>query len=130
MSLLGVSVQRYARPEIVARVPAGAFYPAPKVESAILRLVPLPSAPSAADSQDFFTVVRSGFGLKRKQLVNSLSAGLDISKDETRRLLASAGITPSRRAESLSLEEWEGLTRAWRDLDEKRAADAPVSPRA
>lgn len=107
MSLLAVSVQFYAAPRIVQRVPAGAFYPPPKVDSAVLRLDVYPQpAVSDVPPARFFQVVRAGFGQKRKQLANSLSAGLARPKPEIAAALAAAGIDPARRAETLSLAEW------------------------
>ncbi len=107
MSLLAVSVQFYAAPRIVQRVPAGAFYPPPKVDSAVLRLdvYPQPAVRDVPPAR-FFQVVRAGFGQKRKQLANSLSAGLARPKPEVAAALAAAGIDPARRAETLSLAEW------------------------
>jgi 16S rRNA (adenine1518-N6/adenine1519-N6)-dimethyltransferase len=64
------------------------------------------------DEQAFFRVVRAGFGQKRKQLKNSISAGLHLDTESTRRLFESAGLAPQRRAETLTLEEWAQLTRA------------------
>jgi 16S rRNA (adenine1518-N6/adenine1519-N6)-dimethyltransferase len=112
MSLLAVSVQFYARPEIVARIPAGAFVPAPKVDSAILRLRPWPVPPvEVPDVGAFFDVVRAGFGQRRKQLRNSLRAGLSLPEEQVEGMLVAAGVDPTRRAETLSLEEWSRL--AW-----------------
>lgn len=112
MSLLAVSVQFYARPEIVARIPAGAFVPAPKVDSAILRLRPWPAPPvDVPDVGTFFDVVRAGFGQRRKQLRNSLRAGLSLPEEQVEGMLVAAGVDPTRRAETLSLEEWSRL--AW-----------------
>lgn len=107
MSLLAVSVQFYAAPRLVQRVPAGAFYPPPKVDSAVLRLDVYPQ-PVVTDlpAARFFQIVRAGFGQKRKQLANSLSAGLALPKTEVVAALASAGIDPARRAETLALAEW------------------------
>ncbi len=115
MSLLAVSVQLYAQAEIVGRIPAGAFYPPPQVESAILRLrrrpeLAVPLAP--ADVARFFAVVRAGFGQKRKQLHNSLTGGLGLPAAVIAAALAQAGIDGRRRAETLSLEEWGRLTQA------------------
>jgi 16S rRNA (adenine1518-N6/adenine1519-N6)-dimethyltransferase len=59
-------------------------------------------------------VARAGFGQKRKQLKNAISEGLHLSPDAAAELLERAGIDPRRRAETLSLEEWAALTRAWR----------------
>lgn len=112
MSLLSVSVHLYARPEIVGYVPASSFYPAPEVDSAILKvtLYPEPAA-GITDIDSFFNLVRAGFTASRKQLPNSLAQGLSISRDETLALLEKAGIESRRRAETLTLEEW---ARLWR----------------
>jgi 16S rRNA (adenine1518-N6/adenine1519-N6)-dimethyltransferase len=111
MSLLAVSIQYYARPQFVQRVPAGAFRPVPKVDSAILRLDVYTQPLVNVDPSRFFHVVRAGFGQKRKQLLNSLSAGLGRSKVDVGTALGCAAIDPSRRAETLSLEEWAALCR-------------------
>ena len=110
LSLLAISVQFYAIPHIVQRVPAGAFYPAPKVDSAVLRLDVRPQpAVTAISPQAFFDVVRAGFGQKRKQLANSLSAGLEMPKNVVQAALTRAEIDPRRRAETLTLDEWGTL---------------------
>ena len=112
MSLLAVSVQFYAHPELVARIPAGAFYPPPKVDSAILRLRVWPEPPVQVPSDEaFFAVVRAGFHQRRKQLRNSLRAGLGLGQEEVDRWLHAAGIAPDRRAETLTLEDWGRLAR-------------------
>ena len=110
MSVLSVSVQFYGRPEIISRVPAACFYPAPEVDSAILR-VAVYSQPAVAvdDVNGFFSLVRAGFSTARKQLVNSLSQGLKLPKTEVLSLLQQAKIASQRRAETLTLEEWAGL---------------------
>lgn len=111
-SILAVSVQFYARPQIVREVPAEAFYPRPKVDSAVLRLDLLPSpAVDSVDPNTYFRVVKAGFSQKRKQLLNSVSAGLQRSKDEIRTAMDEAQIDPKRRAETLSLTEWGDLCR-------------------
>lgn len=112
MSLLSVSVQLYGEAEIVGYVPASSFYPVPEVASAVLK-VTLYSSPAAGvtDTEGFFSLVRAGFTAGRKQLANSLSRGLRVSKSETLRLLAESDIDPQRRAETLTLEEW---ARLWR----------------
>jgi len=114
LSLLAVSVQFYAQPTLVHQVPAGAFYPPPKVDSAVLRLDCYP-APVVADvaPEEFFRVVRAGFSQKRKQLGNTLSTGLHLSKADAVALLTAAHIDPKRRAETLTLEEWGLLCRLW-----------------
>ena len=111
MSLLAVSVQYYARPQLIERVPAGAFRPVPKVDSAILRLDVHPQPTVDIPAEPFFSVVRAGFGQKRKQLLNSLTAGLARPKPEIVAALECAQIDPMRRAETLALGEWAALCR-------------------
>ncbi|RME11899.1 MAG: hypothetical protein D6802_05685, partial [Ardenticatenia bacterium] len=92
-----------------------AFYPPPKVESAILKIVPH-ARPHVRpeEAEQFFRLVRAGFHQKRKQLRNTLSAGLHLPKEETDRLLQAAGIQPSQRAETLSIDDWRRLFDVWR----------------
>lgn len=113
MSLLALSVQVYGRPSIVARIPAGAFYPVPKVDSAVVR-VDLYPEPRIALSllPAFFALSKAGFSQKRKMLHNALAAGLHLSPDEVEALLSQAGIDPRRRAETLDLNEWGKLAQA------------------
>ena len=113
LSLLAVSVQFYAEPTLVQRVPASAFHPAPKVDSAVLRLAvrPHPAVPDV-NPDAFFRVARAGFSQKRKQLANTLSAGLHLPKADLITLLNNQGIDPTRRAETLTLAEWGILTQA------------------
>lgn len=112
LSLLGVSVQFYGRPQIVARVPADAFYPAPKVDSAILRVDVYPQVSlTPAERNRFFRIVQAGFSERRKQLHNSLAHGLHRKNEEMHAWLAAANIAASRRAETLSIEEWLQLWR-------------------
>ncbi|MCW5880058.1 MAG: ribosomal RNA small subunit methyltransferase A [Anaerolineae bacterium] len=113
MSLLAVSVQLFGAPRIVARVPAGAFYPPPKVDSAIVRLGVYPQpAEDVTDVVGFFEVTRAGFGQKRKQLRNSLSQGLRRPAADIDAALRAAAIDPTRRAETLTLAEWSRLQQA------------------
>jgi 16S rRNA (adenine1518-N6/adenine1519-N6)-dimethyltransferase len=116
-SLLSLSVQVYGRPSIVARIPAGAFYPVPKVESAIVKIDILaePLIP-ARNLKIFFSLARAGFGQKRKNLRNSLSASAELDKKSTTELLQSTGIDPNRRAETLSLQEWSVITSTYLDI--------------
>jgi 16S rRNA (adenine1518-N6/adenine1519-N6)-dimethyltransferase len=123
MSLLAVSVQFYAQPEIVARIPAGAFYPPPKVDSAILRLRPWAQPPvDVPDVDAFFAVARAGFGQRRKQLRNSLRSDPRLRQEQVDSILSQAGIDPHRRAETLMLAEWARLAHAWRLNDAVRGA--------
>jgi 16S rRNA (adenine1518-N6/adenine1519-N6)-dimethyltransferase len=114
LSLLALSVQVYGKPSIAARIPASAFHPAPKVDSAALRvdvydepLIPRKSL------KMFFRLIKAGFSQKRKTLRNSLSAGLHIKPQEAERLLTSADVDFMRRAETLSMDEWKRLVELW-----------------
>ena len=109
MSLLSVGVQLYGHPRIVKYVPARSFYPAPDVDSAILKITVYPRPAVDVEITTFFSVVRAGFSAARKQIVNSLAHGLELSKTEAVSLLEKAGIDPRRRAETLSIEEWGRL---------------------
>jgi 16S rRNA (adenine1518-N6/adenine1519-N6)-dimethyltransferase len=125
MSLLALSVQLYGQPRIVAHIPAGAFYPAPKVDSAVIRtdLYPAPLIPHAR-IPTFFRLAKAGFSQKRKTLRNALSAGLACSPVQAEQLLRSAGIDPQRRAETISLAEWGQLVAVYaptvRSIGERR----------
>ena len=111
MSVLAVSVQFYSVPRIVSRIPAGAFYPRPNVDSAVVRLDVLPRwAVDVKDSEAFFRVVMAGFSQRRKQLRNALGGGLQLSGEQVEAWLARAGVDPRRRAETLALEEWAALS--------------------
>jgi 16S rRNA (adenine1518-N6/adenine1519-N6)-dimethyltransferase len=110
MSLLALSVQVYGSPQIMARIPAAAFFPAPKVDSAVLVVEIYPQPVIASPKLNtFFRLAKAGFSQKRKTLRNSLSAGMHTSPQQASELLTACGIDPQRRAETLSLEEWNGL---------------------
>ncbi|MFN8424206.1 MAG: rRNA adenine dimethyltransferase family protein [Anaerolineae bacterium] len=113
MSILAVAIQLHAAVQRVAIVPPGAFHPPPKVSSAVLRL-DLHAAPPVPvdDVRAFFKVVRAGFGQKRKQLKNSVAAGLHVPDEQAVAALVRAGVDPSRRAQTLTLAEWAALTAA------------------
>jgi len=119
MSLLAVSVQFYAEPELLFRIKPGSFYPAPSVDSAVVRLDVHPSAPLPDEEIDtFFRVVRAGFSQRRKQLHNAISAGIgeQLSKQDAAARLDEAGVDHRRRAQTLSVDEWIAATRALQDI--------------
>lgn len=97
MSILSVAVQLYGTPKILASVSRNSFYPAPKVDSAIIRIFDI--VKPDIDIEKFFEIVRKGFSSPRKQL------GSNLPKE----LLLKKGIDPIRRAETLSVEEWKKL---------------------
>lgn len=111
LSLLGLSVQVYGKAELIFRIPAGAFYPSPKVDSAAVRidLYTQPTIPHE-ELDAFFSIARAGFGQKRKKLRNALASGLKIPVSTVETLLLDAKIDPQRRAQTLSLTEWKMVT--------------------
>ena len=111
LSLLALSVQVYGKPDIRWRIPAGAFYPAPKVDSAVVRISLYPS-PRVPESMlpTFFRLAKAGFSQKRKTLRNALAGGMRWSKDEATDYLLAAGIDPHRRAQTVSIDEWGALS--------------------
>jgi 16S rRNA (adenine1518-N6/adenine1519-N6)-dimethyltransferase len=110
MSLLALSVQVYGTPKRMATIPARAFYPSPKVDSAVVR-VDLYEKPAIPEQhlERFFRLSKAGFSQKRKTLRNALSAGMAWTKEHAQAVLQDAGIDPQRRAQTLSLEEWGRL---------------------
>jgi len=110
-SLLSIAVQLYGEPELVRIVPKDSFFPAPAVDSAIVRIRVLPRLRVDVDADALFRVVRAGFTTARKQLGNSLAQGLRMTKEASLELLAEAGVDPRRRAETLELEEWAAVLR-------------------
>lgn len=109
-SLLALSVQVYGAPRLAVRIPAGAFYPPPKVNSAALRidLYDEPRIPAPL-LDTFFSLAKAGFSQKRKTLRNSLSGGMGWNAARAEEVLTQAGIDPQRRAQTLTLEEWGRL---------------------
>lgn len=112
LSILAISVQFYGKPQIVSYVPASNFYPVPRVDSAILKITLYPRPPfEVTGEKSFFEIVRAGFCAARKQIANSLAQGLHVPKAEILSLLEKAGVSPDKRAETLSLEEWARMER-------------------
>jgi 16S rRNA (adenine1518-N6/adenine1519-N6)-dimethyltransferase len=109
---LSVLTQLYTEPRLSIRVPPDAFKPPPKVDSAVLHLRVLTGPRVAlADEQRFHAVVRAAFGQRRKMLGNSLAAGLGVSLVAARAAATRAGVDPSRRAETLSINDFAALAR-------------------
>jgi len=114
MSYLSVFVQNVAAAEVVARVPAASFEPAPEVDSAILRLRRRddPAVPAGEGRDAFYRLVQAGFRQRRKQIHNGLARELPLSTAEVGVALAGCGVTPDRRPQTLSVDEWVCLHRA------------------
>jgi 16S rRNA (adenine1518-N6/adenine1519-N6)-dimethyltransferase len=112
MNILAVSVQFYAKPEIISYVSKKSFWPSPKVDSAILRIAPLINADRKLINADlFFKIVKAGFSQPRKQLINNLSNGLKFNRERIKDWLLKNNIQPNQRAETLTVEDWMKLTK-------------------
>lgn len=114
MSILSVTAQYYWVASLGKEVPAELFTPPPKVDSQILvlhrRAEPL--YPDM-DTATYFRMVKAGFSQKRKTLLNSLSGGLAISRDEARELCEKSDVPPTARAQTLRLEDWYHLCKTY-----------------
>lgn len=111
MSLLSVTTQMFFEPTLGPLVPARLFTPPPKVDSQVIHLVRRQTPLfKDGDSRKLFQIVKAGFSNRRKTLLNSLSAGLRISKEQAGNILGSAEINPQSRPQELSLEDWIRLT--------------------
>lgn len=104
---LSVAVQYHCTAQLVAKVPRGSFVPAPKVDSAVLKLTRREARPvELLDETFFFSCVKAGFGQRRKTLNNSLLSAVSLSKEELTAALGDLGIDGNRRAETLTMEEF------------------------
>ncbi|HEY2595087.1 MAG TPA: 16S rRNA (adenine(1518)-N(6)/adenine(1519)-N(6))-dimethyltransferase RsmA [Chloroflexota bacterium] len=115
MSALAVAIQAQAEVSLVRRVPSDAFYPRPKVDSAVLALEPLTDSARGIRREEipeFTTLVQAGFKQPRKTLANSLAEGLNVARDQAAGLLTRAGIDPGLRPQALAVADWVRLSRA------------------
>lgn len=105
-----VSVNYYAKPEMLFSVSAGSFMPAPKVDSAVIRLNVLDEPPvKVNDEKKFFSVVKASFSQRRKVISNSLSSGLSLDKSKIAEILEKSGVPLNARAEKLSLQNFADI---------------------
>jgi len=112
MNLLAISIQFYAKPEIVSCVPKQSFWPQPKVDGAIIKITPKKEK-LKADKNLFFKIARAGFSQPRKQILNNLSKSLKIEKERVKSWLLENKISPEQRAETLTLENWTSLAKTF-----------------
>lgn len=118
---LTVACGYYTEAQMAFLVPASVFYPRPKVDSAVIHMDVLPGERmNPKDKEAFFTVVRASFANRRKTLRNSLSNNLPIGKEEVNALLETAQIEGGRRAETLTLEEFQLLAKAYCQITSPR----------
>jgi 16S rRNA (adenine1518-N6/adenine1519-N6)-dimethyltransferase len=115
MNLLAVSVQFYSQPKIISFVSKKSFWPQPKVDSAIIKIIPSPSVVTKQSRDKFFKIVKAGFASPRKQLINNLSQKLNLSREEIKKALTECNLDIQIRAANLSVDDWRNLVRAIND---------------
>lgn len=106
-SVLSLQVHLFGEPELVCMVPAEAFTPAPKVDSAVIKIKINPEPKISGDLKNLFWLFHVSFAQKRKKLANNLGAALRKKPAEIKEILTELGIDPDARAEALKLEEWK-----------------------
>jgi len=109
LSILALSVQLYGEPALVRTVPSASFYPAPKVDSAILRIGKIGRKFEAEEYKKMFRLIKIGFSSKRKRLVNNLAAGLGKDKADIEKILENSEIDKNARAQDLEVADWVRL---------------------
>jgi 16S rRNA (adenine1518-N6/adenine1519-N6)-dimethyltransferase len=109
LSILGISVQIYADVEISASVSKHSFWPVPKVDSVVLKITPKNKYPQIKDKKLFFRIIKIAFAGKRKQIHNSLTHGLHLSKEKVAELITKSGIELTARPQDISIQQWIAL---------------------
>lgn len=112
---LTVFAQFYSNPEIVLNIPKSVFIPQPKVDSAVIRLKIMDKYRNV-DREKLFKIVKAAFSKRRKTILNTLSSGLDLEKDQVRNLLETTNIDLNKRAENLSIEDYIKLCKNFPSL--------------
>jgi 16S rRNA (adenine1518-N6/adenine1519-N6)-dimethyltransferase len=114
MNLLALSVQAYAEPRIAMEVPRIAFWPEPKVDSALLEISDINEKPKHGiqDEKRFWQLIHIGFASPRKQLQNNISNGLKIESSDSKKAIHSLGLSETIRAQELGISDWIGLISA------------------
>ncbi|MDE5892718.1 MAG: 16S rRNA (adenine(1518)-N(6)/adenine(1519)-N(6))-dimethyltransferase RsmA [Acetatifactor sp.] len=108
---LSLAVQYYAKPEVVANVPANCFMPRPGVDSAVIRLTRYPQPPvEVRDEKHMFAVIRASFNQRRKTLANGLANGMGIPREQVVEALEEMGLSATIRGEALTLEQFAQLS--------------------
>ena len=110
MSILAVSVQIYAKPEIVSYISKKSFWPSPEVDSAIIKIT-INKKQLTTDRNLFFKIVKAGFSQPRKQLINNLSKKLILNRVKVEQWLLENNVQPTQRAETLEVQDWINLTK-------------------
>lgn len=105
-SAITAAVNYYAQASILFGVSAGSFMPAPKVDSAVIQLVPRTPERLPKDDKALFRVIKAAFAQRRKTVLNSLASSLPLDKSAVSAILDSAGVDPAARAERLTLDDF------------------------
>ena len=114
MSILAVAVQFYAQAKIISSVSRNNFWPKPKVDSVIMKIIPFNGPTSLGNrisEERFFQIVKAGFSSLRKYLLNNLAKGVIIDKVKGNKIFKNLGFNPQARAQELSVEDWIKLAR-------------------
>jgi len=117
MNLLAVSVQFFALPKIISYVSKKSFWPKPKVDGAIIKIIPknpLELPLKTSERPLFFKIIRAGFSHPRKQLINNLTKGLKVEREKIKNWLLKNKISPIQRAETLNVKDWIKLTKSFK----------------
>ena len=109
MSVLAFSVQYFGEPRVICLVEKHKFWPSPKVDSAVLQVKVYENPAFPADQKRLFRLIKAGFGEKRKMLKNSLAGGLNVSMQLVETVISDSAISPTARAQELSLVDWHRL---------------------
>ena len=112
MSILALSVQYYGSPHIIRQVPAESFYPAPRVDSAVLHIEVFDQPVVDVAAKDLFRLIKIGFSARRKMLKNNLVGGMQLTPEQVETVFAEANIAATARAQELSLQDWARLHQA------------------
>ncbi|MBN1494383.1 ribosomal RNA small subunit methyltransferase A [Candidatus Peregrinibacteria bacterium] len=111
LNVLAIHIQIYGKPEVIAKVPANCFYPAPKVDSAIIK-IDIFKKSLVENPEKFLKVVHAGFAHKRKTIYNSLIRKFShLQHEQVKEALKKCSIDEKRRGQTLSINEWECLTK-------------------
>lgn len=111
-SAITAAVRYYAEPQLLFHVSSGSFMPAPKVDSAVIRLTLREPECKPHDEKLFFRVIKAAFAQRRKTVLNSMASSLSLDKSELSGILESAGVSPTARAEKLTLNDFARISDA------------------
>jgi len=109
-NLLAIFTQYFCEPKIITYISKGNFWPKPRVDSAIIRLTPRDEQRN--DTKQLFKFIKAGFSKPRKILISNLVTQLDIDKEQLIKTFQSIGLNPKSRAENLTIEDWQKISRS------------------